>query len=944
VVLELHLVFQCSTCPTSKLPCLFEAFEFLDSPQNAMSRPSPPPVWAVIEREEFEVTTGLKRPSMGGEALPPSPQALAAAAAPSPPAGGGVEESPPVAQEKLDYCGWILKRRENMTFSIMGATNVWRKRWLRLCGTHLHYYEDPGHVKGTGQARDIIWLAPGTRVELTWPQVAKGSDGSGGGSAPSSPNLAGGAAPAAAAITPTPPPASFSVSELATIVISNPATADRYHFAWPITREAGAAARRAVERWVEVLVAAAEGDKREGVNFVTSGQTSSGLKLRKGLKIASGSPVALLNSTSGGGGGSGSASGSGRSLVPSSLSSNASSSAAPAVPPGTPSTRGASEAASDAVASASAAAPPSVPSATPPAAAPAPTPPDSAPQSAPPLDAPFLPPENPFFARLTALAEQVESQAESNDAWLPNGSRGGVQFWKTTDGSPGCKGVGHLPYTRSAIVSLIADIARRGEYDEQFDGGRTCGSSEAGGARNVGFTYMRFKGKAMVSGRDFFILTHAKVDPTTGVFSLITTSIGEEEVARLVGGQPTGAGSLELPRSAEKAGYVRGEIVLGGWLVRPVPGMGVERAAPPPHSDPMPLHAAPEVDSEGCIVTYLQRSDLKGSIPSWVTAGIVAQQARLILSVGDRLKALTGGPNTLAARAFPPIVNSVPLRVQQQQQRGAGAGEAPPPVSRSLPSAAAPPDAPSQRAAAIGGSAVLGGASASFSALPSAAIVPGPKGAAPSFDRPPLPPPPPPPTTEAAAAAPSTARLSSSLLLLGCTALVALCAAFGRLLFPGSFVFSVLLAGVFGAFALSSIPHLALQQRLAFLGIHIPLLCLPLPGLAGAGLAHGLLAELLLKPATRSLLTYSLTLPALSSEGCVGGSRGGGSGGGGTCEVVRDVAIPPRLQQWLEPVLLSQLILVLSSGLAKCAPSEEGLRDFVGSLPAALRALLGSFQ
>lgn len=60
------------------------------------------------------------------------------------------------------------------------------------------------------------------------------------------------------------------------------------------------------------------------------------------------------------------------------------------------------------------------------------------------------------------------------------------------------------------------------------------------------------------------------------------------------------------------AGVVRGELHIGGWIARPI-----ARGSSPDFDD-----------SAGCTVTYVMRSDIKGSIPAFVTRQVVAQQVR----------------------------------------------------------------------------------------------------------------------------------------------------------------------------------------------------------------------------------------------------------------------------------------------------------------------------
>ena len=73
-------------------------------------------------------------------------------------------------------------------------------------------------------------------------------------------------------------------------------------------------------------------------------------------------------------------------------------------------------------------------------------------------------------------------------------------------------------------------------------------------------------------------------------------------------------------------GYTRADLIVGGWVVRPRPGVAAVARNCNRATD-FPVHMDPAVDADGCDVTYLMKADMKGSLPASVVAVVASRQA-----------------------------------------------------------------------------------------------------------------------------------------------------------------------------------------------------------------------------------------------------------------------------------------------------------------------------
>ena len=130
-------------------------------------------------------------------------------------------------------------------------------------------------------------------------------------------------------------------------------------------------------------------------------------------------------------------------------------------------------------------------------------------------------------------------------------------------------------------------------------------------------SYLRFQAQFGVAARDFCTATHWAV----------------EEDGTLI----FFAFSVEHPSCRPVNNVVRALLHIGGWVIRPRPGISAAARRKPGFQPSAPLaHIDPAIDAQGCDVTFLMKSDFKGAIPSWIVAMVAkgqAMQVRLMEAV-----------------------------------------------------------------------------------------------------------------------------------------------------------------------------------------------------------------------------------------------------------------------------------------------------------------------
>jgi diazepam-binding inhibitor (GABA receptor modulator, acyl-CoA-binding protein) len=187
--------------------------------------------------------------------------------------------------------------------------------------------------------------------------------------------------------------------------------------------------------------------------------------------------------------------------------------------------------------------------------------------------------------RVIMLKENAFSK-DGENGWKYNFSESGVDcFLGAFDGLTAGKGTGILNFPPRAVFDMLVEC---GNPD---DPGRKCyikdpdmefleKVDEYNG--HTWSTYSRYKSFMFVSGRDFYNLIHWRVEDSGTILFI--------------------GGSLESTTCPPKRGLVRGELVIGGWVLRPVNGGNATE------------------------VSYVVNLDLKGKIPSIIVNQIVTKQ------------------------------------------------------------------------------------------------------------------------------------------------------------------------------------------------------------------------------------------------------------------------------------------------------------------------------
>lgn len=161
-----------------------------------------------------------------------------------------------------------------------------------------------------------------------------------------------------------------------------------------------------------------------------------------------------------------------------------------------------------------------------------------------------------------------------------------------TDSGLKCiKGEGHIDYSPEEIASYLKRDNVQKEYDDQFAEGGTVQEL----SMDAKFVFNRFKGVFMVSGRDFCMLAITVRKPGD---TIIISSFSHEHD--------------DCPPHKK---YVRAELVIGGWILKP-----------------------DENNPSKTFAQYVTQSDLKGNIPKKIVNGVAEKQGLLITKVNEAMK------------------------------------------------------------------------------------------------------------------------------------------------------------------------------------------------------------------------------------------------------------------------------------------------------------------
>jgi hypothetical protein len=153
------------------------------------------------------------------------------------------------------------------------------------------------------------------------------------------------------------------------------------------------------------------------------------------------------------------------------------------------------------------------------------------------------------------------------------------------------KGEGYIDFTAEQIAEYVRRDNVQKDYDDQFAEGGTVHNL----SMNTGFVFNRFKGVMFISGRDFCMLGITIKFPDGKI--IICSKSHEHD---------------DCPPHKK---YVRGEVVIGGWILVP------------DKNDPNRTYAQ-----------YISHSDLKGNIPKKIVNNVSEKQGILITKIEEAMK------------------------------------------------------------------------------------------------------------------------------------------------------------------------------------------------------------------------------------------------------------------------------------------------------------------
>lgn len=198
-----------------------------------------------------------------------------------------------------------------------------------------------------------------------------------------------------------------------------------------------------------------------------------------------------------------------------------------------------------------------------------------------------------FKDAIEATLARVEAELADEASWNFHSEKHGVKAYTKVDGSlTAAKGVGSLPYHPRAIWDLVIDSERRKSVDPQLASGKVLARLDA----QTTIDHLDYSPIFIVAGRDFCNLTHWRVLPD-GSIVVIAQSIEEPELC---------------PSREPKV--VRGQLHFALTKI------------------------TPNADYSGAEVTYIVKTDLRGSIPYRVASSAAAQQPFVIQRFGEQLK------------------------------------------------------------------------------------------------------------------------------------------------------------------------------------------------------------------------------------------------------------------------------------------------------------------
>ena len=181
----------------------------------------------------------------------------------------------------------------------------------------------------------------------------------------------------------------------------------------------------------------------------------------------------------------------------------------------------------------------------------------------------------------------------NNDGWTKYEEKEGVTVYtmKSESGLNCIKGEAVLDFN----ANVVEEFVFRPETKPRCDDGCEESTAIESFGDDIKFEYLRYKGKLLVSGRDFVVCTHKFTDEEGRI--IISTY------------------SVQHADKPDQDGYVRGDIKMAGWVI------------------------VPEKDSEDkCKVQYVTEIDFSGSLPTALVNQVNTKQGFYVLKVAEALK------------------------------------------------------------------------------------------------------------------------------------------------------------------------------------------------------------------------------------------------------------------------------------------------------------------
>ncbi|TYZ63046.1 hypothetical protein PybrP1_010089 [[Pythium] brassicae (nom. inval.)] len=188
---------------------------------------------------------------------------------------------------------------------------------------------------------------------------------------------------------------------------------------------------------------------------------------------------------------------------------------------------------------------------------------------------------------------RMDAELENAAAWHLHSEKQGVKAFTKVDGSlTAARGEGFLPFPPRLLLDAAINTAQRVAVDPQLAFGGSLQRLDA----QTSVDYLEYKPVFVVAGRDFSTLTHWRV-LADGTIVVVAQSI--EDLALC---------PLKEPK------VVRAEVHLACWKI------------------------VPNAAYTGAHVSYLVKTDLKGSIPARLASKVAAEQPYILLRIGELLK------------------------------------------------------------------------------------------------------------------------------------------------------------------------------------------------------------------------------------------------------------------------------------------------------------------